>query len=77
MEVGNFNMKDKFRPRLLDIEQAAFYVGLAPKTLRNRISRKAENPFPVKHKKLGRKVVFDIRDLDRYADNLPYVTEDE
>jgi hypothetical protein len=59
-------------PRLLDIDAAAAYLGLSPKTLRNRLGRKAENPFPVKPKRHGRKVVFDVRDLDKFADSLPY-----
>ena len=57
-------------PRLMDIPTAAFYIGMAEKTLRNRISRKAENPFSVKPKRAGRKVLFDKVDLDEYADAL-------
>lgn len=59
-------------PRLLDIEAAAHYIGLSPKTLRNRLGRKAEDPFPVKPKRHGRKLVFDVKDLDRFADELAY-----
>ena len=58
------------RPRLMDLKTAALYIGMAEKTLRNRISRKAENPFPVKPKRQGRKILFDRRDLDAYADSL-------
>jgi hypothetical protein len=72
VEGTYFILNKEFKPRLLNIEQAAYYLGMAPKTLRNRISRKAENPIALRHKKLGRKVVFDIRDLDEYADNVPY-----
>lgn len=57
-------------PRLMDVELAAAYISMAPATLRNRISRRAENPFPVKPKRAGRKVLFDRRDLDAYADSL-------
>ena len=57
-------------PRLMDVETAAAYISMSPKTLRNRISRKADNPLPVKVKRAGRKVLFDRRDLDRYADSL-------
>jgi len=55
---------------LMDVPTAAFYIGMAEKTLRNGISRKAENPFPVKPKRAGRKVLFDKVDLDAYADAL-------
>ena len=59
-------------PRLLPINEAAAYCGLAPKTLRNRLGRRAEHPFPVKPKRIGRKILFDRRDLDRFIDSLPY-----
>jgi hypothetical protein len=61
-------------PRLLDIDTAAEYLSIAPRTLRNRLGRKVEDPFPVKPKRFGRKVLFDIRDLDRYVDSMPYET---
>jgi len=57
-------------PRLMDLPTAAAYIGMAEKTLRNRISRKAEDPFEVRPKRRGRKVLFDKKDLDRYADSL-------
>ena len=57
-------------PRLMDIPIAAAYIGMSPKTLRNRLSRKAEDPFEVKPKRRGRKVLFDRLDLDKYADSL-------
>lgn len=56
--------------RLLTIEFAAKYLGISPKTLRNRVGRKAPNPFPVKPKRIGKKVLFDIKDLDVFIDNL-------
>jgi len=57
-------------PRLMDLPTAAAYIGMAEKTLRNRISRKAEEPFEVKPKRRGRKVLFDKKELDAYADSL-------
>jgi len=59
-------------PRLLDVESAARFLGIAPKTLRNRLGPKAPDPFPVKPKRIGRKVLFDIRDLERFCDKLTY-----
>ena len=56
--------------RLMDLPTAAAYIGMAEKTLRNRISRKAEEPFEVKPKRRGRKVLFDKKELDVYADSL-------
>ena len=58
------------RKRLLPVDQAAEYLGIAPKTLRNRLGPRAPQPFPVKPKKIGKKVLFDIRDLDAFCDSL-------
>ena len=62
----------KIQPRLLNIEQTARYIGLAPKTIRNRLGPKAPDPFPIKPKKLGGRVLFDIRDLDQFIDELEH-----
>ena len=64
-------MTREIKPRMLSIEETASYVGLAPKTIRNRTGRKAVNPFPVKPKHIGGRVLFDIKDLDKYLDVLP------
>lgn len=60
----------QFRPRLLNINDAAKYLGIAPKTLRNRLGPKAENPFPVKPKRIGKMVLFDLKALDAFIDSL-------
>lgn len=57
-------------PRLLGIDEAAEYLSIAPKTIRNGIGPKAPCPFPVRHKKYGRRILFDRNDLDAYADSL-------
>ena len=54
-------------PRLLDIDLTAEYLSISPKTIRNKLS---EGTFAVKPKKIGRKVLFDLRDLDEYVDSL-------
>lgn len=65
-------VKKEITPRMLPVPEAASYLGIAIKTLRNRIGAKAPNPFPVKPKHIGGKVLFDIRDLDGYIDSLPH-----
>lgn len=57
--------------RMLSTREAAAYLGLAPRTLWNGSGRKAANPFPIKPKRWGKKLLWDIRDLDKFADGLP------
>ena len=64
------NETAKQKRRLLPVPEAAEYLGIAPKTLRNRLGPKAPDPFPVKPRKIGKKVLFDIRDLDAFCDSL-------
>jgi len=65
-------VKRKIQPRLLDIRNSARFLGIAEKTLRNRLGPKAPCPFPVKPKKIGGKPLFDIKDLNAFVDGLPY-----
>ena len=62
--------KAEIRPRMLSVDSAADYIGIAAKTIRNRIGPRAENPFPVRPKRIGGMVLFDVRDLDAYLDGL-------
>lgn len=48
-------------PRLMDCQLAARYVGISATYLREH------GPEP---KRLGKRVLYDIRDLDRWADTL-------
>lgn len=61
----------EIRPRMFSVKDAAKYMGIAEKTLRNRLGPKAEHPFPVKPKHIGGKVLFDRKDVDTYLDSLP------
>ena len=56
--------------RLLSIKETAQYLGISPRTLYNRTGRRSMNPFPVKPKRVGRRVRFDIVALNRYIDSL-------
>jgi hypothetical protein len=67
----NRNIIRERKPRMLSVRESAGYLGIAEKTLRNRSGAKAENPFPVKSKHIGGKVLFDVKDLDAYLDKLP------
>ena len=56
--------------RLLSVPETAKYLGISPKTIYNGIYRNAETSFPVKPKRRGRRVLFDIRDLESYVDSM-------
>lgn len=58
------------RARLFGIVETANYLGIAPKTLRNRLGPRAVNPFPVKPKRIGKRVLFDVKALDAFVDSL-------
>lgn len=64
-------MADTIEIKLLTIQEAAQFLGLKKQTLYNRCAPKAQNPFPVKPKRIGgRTLRFDKRDLDKYIDTL-------
>ena len=54
-------------PRMLSVAQTGWYIGLSEKTIRNKLSNRT---FPVRPKKFGGKILFDIIDLDNYLDKL-------
>jgi len=56
--------------RLLSVSETAEYLGISPSTIYNSVCRKAKNRFPVKPKRIGKLVKFDIVDLDEYIDSL-------
>jgi predicted DNA-binding transcriptional regulator AlpA len=57
--------------RLLSVEEAAIYLGISPRTIYNGVAPRSKNPFPIKPKRYGKRRLFDIRDLDAFADSLP------
>jgi excisionase family DNA binding protein len=67
--MANENNGAKLK-RLLTVQEAAEYLGIAPGHLYNCISANAKRPFPVKPKRIGGAVRFDIKELDRYIEAL-------
>ena len=53
---------------LLTVDETANACGLAPGTIRTRLSRKS---FPVAHRKAGDKTLFHIEAVAKYIDGLP------
>ncbi len=56
-------------PRMLDIPQLAQYLGLAEQTVRNHA------PEIPGRRKFGRKVVYDIKAVDRWLDRNDGITD--
>jgi len=52
--------------RLLTVSETAEYLNISEQHIYNSISRKAQNPFPVKPKRIGKAVRFDIQDLENF-----------
>jgi predicted DNA-binding transcriptional regulator AlpA len=67
---NEIRVRKEITPRMLSVDETAKYIGLAVKTIRNRIGPKATKPFPIKPKRIGSRVLFDIKDLDAYLDKL-------
>jgi hypothetical protein len=53
---------------LLTVDETAHACGLAPGTLRTRMSRRT---FPVVHRKVGDKTLFHIEAVAKFIDRLP------
>jgi len=57
--------------RLLSVREAGQYLGLSPRTIYNGIAPGSKDPFPIRPKRYGKRRLFDVRDLDAFADSLP------
>ena len=55
---------------MLTIPEAAEYLGISPKTIRNGVGPKAKYPFPVKPKRIGKRVLFRRTDLDQFISEM-------
>jgi excisionase family DNA binding protein len=56
--------------RLLSVKETATYLNISQRSIYNKTGRKAKVKFPVKAKRIGRSVRFDIKDLDAYVASL-------
>jgi predicted DNA-binding transcriptional regulator AlpA len=56
--------------RWLGVEDAAEYMGMKKKSLYNRTGPKSEDPFPIKCKRLGKKLLFDRLEIDKYLESI-------
>jgi excisionase family DNA binding protein len=56
--------------RFLSVRETARYLGISPQTIYNSISLHSGKAFAVKPKRVGRRVLFDIKQLNEYLDSL-------
>lgn len=63
-------MADDNNKRLLTVEETASYLHLSPRTIYNGVAPKSKKPFPVKPKRIGKLIRFDIVDLEKYVESL-------
>ena len=62
--------------RLFTVGEAAHYCAVSPKRIYNALRRGATSEerklFPVPAKRHGKSWYFERKDLDKYADSIPY-----
>ncbi len=56
--------------RLLSVKETARLLGISPKTILNQTGKKSKKPFPVKPKRFGRRILFDVRDVEAYISKI-------
>ena len=72
MRTANNNSIYQEPRRLLKVEDVAFRLGIAKKTISNELSKGC---FPLKAKGYGRRLLFDSFDVDEFIKKLPYANE--
>ena len=71
MEVNtDLNNTMALEKRMLSIKELSDYLGVSPQTIYNRLSA---GTFPIKTKRIGRRLKWDRRDVDHYLDRLPTI----
>ena len=57
-------------PRVVSTAIAARYLGMAHQTFYNRTNPKSKSPLPIPKVRIGRRVLYDIADLDAFIDDI-------
>ncbi len=58
----------KISKRWVTVEELSEYLGLSARTIYNAIAPKSKAPFPIKPKRFGRHVLFDLREVDAHLE---------
>lgn len=62
------NKDGSIKKRMLGVKELAEYLGLKAQTIYNKV---AAGTFPIKHRRIGRLLKWDILDVNVYLDSLP------
>jgi len=62
--------EETVKRRLLSVEDLAEYLGISSRTIYNQLGPKAKKRFPIRPKRIGRLVKFDVKDVEEYIDSL-------
>lgn len=57
--------KSVLQQRFYPVSEAARYLGVSVQFLYNGTSRKSKKPLTIPYKRIGGKILFDIRDLEK------------
>ena len=52
--------------RFYSVKEAATFLGVAPQTIYNATSRRSGKTLPIPFKRLGSRILFDIKDLEKF-----------
>jgi predicted DNA-binding transcriptional regulator AlpA len=66
----NHTEKNKMEKRMLSTKELADYIGLAQQTIKNQYY---DGRFPIPATRLGRKLLWDKKIVDRFLDKLPKI----
>ena len=61
---------DPLPKKYLNVTETAQHLRLSPGTVYNGTSPKSKNPFPIPFKRIGRKILFDIQDINRFMEGV-------
>ena len=67
MKIDQRELLGQTMKRMLTIRELSTRIGLKPQTIRNKLNG---GTFPIKTKRIGRKLLWDIKDVDRFLDGL-------
>ena len=56
--------------KLLTVKETAEYLRISERTIYNRIGRRSKMAFPIKPKRIGRLIRFDLQDVTEFIKSL-------